>query len=470
MTQRALVAGWCGLLVLTLTLRSSGQQAGQGITGETAAAIGRWARSVKTHSPGRVDDAVDYVSALTYEDREELNGGMALFLRALLQFPYSTKGGAAEEIAAIAHSTGTPDAAGFLKRAAILHGDVASQGDRVSPAPSTARQTTRRIEEVRIGGGIGRTKLESDDEVPPLLTSNQIILNRDGEVAGQTVASWNWPFARSLLDLLDVDRSERLIAGRSRPQPARDPFVSSWYHATAAQMFSIGAYGDLTPHLKHAALALPIDPMSMFDRGCYAELLGLPLQQALADDLGMKDARAQLIRPDAPGAWTGQSRPPTIPSPARANADAERLFERALSLAPSLAEAHVRLARLVGVRGRHDEAIAHVNAALGNSPAPAVSYFAHLFGGRAAQALGRLDEAAGHYRQARDLYPDAQSVLLASSQLALQNADLESAVSIVAALRERSSAFDEDPWWGYQLCSGRDAPELLRALWDAAPK
>lgn len=37
-------------------------------------------------------------------------------------------------------------------------------------------------------------------------------------------------------------------------------------------------------------------------------------------------------------------------------------------------------------------------------------------------------------------------------------------------LGDPSAASEEDPWWGYQLCAGRDASELLRTLWDAAPR
>ena len=40
-----------------------------------------------------------------------------------------------------------------------------------------------------------------------------------------------------------------------------------------------------------------------------------------------------------------------------------------------------------------------------------------------ARALGRLDVAATHLREARTLFPDAQSILVAESQLALVRGD-----------------------------------------------
>lgn len=76
---------------------------------------------------------------------------------------------------------------------------------------------------------------------------------------------------------------------------------------------------------------------------------------------------------------------------------------------------------------------------------------------------------AEHYRNALRIFPDAQSALLASSQLALAGADVAGALAPIERLGPRSAEFTADPWWRYHLGPGRDADELLRALWASVP-
>jgi hypothetical protein len=92
-----------------------------------------------------------------------------------------------------------------------------------------------------------------------------------------------------------------------------------------------------------------------------------------------------------------------------------------------------------------------------------------MFAGRAKQGLGRFDEASRHYQSALGLFPDAQSALLAASQLAVIQADAAAALAPIERLGERSLEWKADPWRWYDYCSGRDADELLQALWDRLP-
>jgi len=263
---------------------------------------------------------------------------------------------------------------------------------------------------------MGSTVIRREDPLPPLLTRNRLALDQDGQVVGEMVASWNWPFARSLLDVSLTRNPNRSAARRDTTRPV-PPFLLQWYHATTTYMLLNGMYGDLTPHLQHAADLFPDDARILYDRACYAELWGLPMHQALRSERDLAAERLRERQGQDPPTWTtpGADRSFQIPPAEKTNTEAERLFRLSVSANPSLIEARVRLARLLEIRGRFDKAAAQLKPALDATPQGVVAFYARLFAGRAAQALGKLDEAAEHYRAALALFPDAQSALLASS-------------------------------------------------------
>lgn len=456
----------CVLIVMVaFTVVSSGQSPRKNINDASLAALKTWVDAVHAHTPGRPDASVITVAGFSYETREDLNTTMDLFLRSLMGWSYNTDNNkAAQAIVALGRAAGKD----FLKRAAVLHADVAAYGDRAPVRPAGAsKRTPPRTQDLHLGGGLSTpTRIQRDDEIPPLLREDRLLLDQDGQIVGEAISTWNWPFARSLLDLLSAGPVKKLF--QDRPERATDPFVSAWYHATTAYMYASGLYGDATPQLQHASMVLPDDALALIDAGCYAEVLGLPMHQALVPD---RDAAA---RRDAAGppTWTtpASSAALRIPSAERTNDDAERLFRRALAVDPALAEARVRLGRLLELRQRHGEAIAELNAALTGKSSAVVAFYAQLFAGRATQAMGKTDEARGHYRAALELFPDAQSALLASSQLALLGSDVPAALAPTERLGPRSATFTADPWWQYHLCSGRDADDLLRALWATVPR
>lgn len=454
-------------LVVSLTLVTSGAS-GQ-ITPVTVAALKSWIEAVKTHTPGRVDAAVGSVAALSYKAREELNVGMEFFLHVLMGGIYDTKRNrAAQMVAELAHGAGNPDADSFLKQATVLHSDAAEYGDRF-PVPSNGvpNATPPNSQKLQPGAGMGAMTIVPDKPVPPLLTTNRLVLHMDGQLLGDVVASWNWPFARRLLDLVGADKR-----ALRQPQPRPDPFVGAWYHTTTAYMFASGSYGDATPHLQHATDILPDDARILFHRGCYAEILGLPMHQALLSERDVVGQRAGGRYFGGPPTWTDPGSAPAlrIPSAEKTNAEAERLFRRALAIDPSLLEARVRLARLLDLRKRHEEAAAELKTVLAGNPRGVVGFYAHLFAGRVAQTMGRAGEASRHYQDALTLFPDAQSALLASSQVGLLGADVPAALAPVQRLGARSAVFTADPWWQYHLGAGRDAADLLKALRASVPR
>jgi tetratricopeptide (TPR) repeat protein len=352
------------------------------------------------HQPGEKDESVEAVHAMSFDDRIALNNGFALFLAALKKAPGVLTTNRPQTITGIGSAlVHDPGRDAFLKRAAVLHSDAAihaGYGDSATFQP-------------------GLADAASSARLTPLLSNNRLTLDQDGEVLGTVPANWNWPFARSLLDQLST-------------RTGRDPFVGTWYHATLAYMLQQGLYGEMTTHLSRAVEVLPDDARILFDQGCYAEVLGLPKNQVLlsdADILALQARRAGRTL----GTQGVASLKLGIPLEIVTNENAERLYRRVLRADPAYTEARVRLGRLLIVRKRHDEAAAELATALGAQAEGPVAYYARLFAGRAAQALGRIDAAAGHYREAQALFPGAQSALLGQSQLALLAASVPGTVA-----------------------------------------
>lgn len=425
------------VLALTVVPRGGSFAAGaDDITPATVAAIVRWVEAVKNHTPGLRDAEVEMVSALTFDKRKELNPGMEFFLSFLRGKPVTVSTPGEKVLAGIAGAARqVPGPEAFLKRAAVLHADTAFM---------------RHIEGVTLAEPV--PPRGSSSSASALLSQGTLFINRDGEILGETAMEWNWPFARSLLDLVLAS------------QP-RDPFVATWYHTTAALMFQRGLYGEVVAHLQRATAVLPEDARILFDRACYSEILGLPRTQVLLSD---QDVSASLrARGGQSGVINIREGPAgaLIPLAHDTNDEAERLFRRALRADPTLVEARVRLGRLLGIRKRHDEAAAELATALSANPTDAVLFYAHLFAGRSAQALGKIADAAAHYKAAGQLFPGAQSAGLAQSQAALLEADVPAALESIQ--RVDKSATARDPWRSYQLGAGRYADALLREMWAA---
>lgn len=435
--RRAAAVTALSVILMTGPHAATGQK---GTSGTTALAVGRWVTAVRSHTPGSRDASTAYLSTLTFAKRLELNPGMALFFAALQNKRIHLENDAEKQIAELGRQASQdPGADVFLKRAAVLHSDTALQRNADDPTHAAREKV-----------------IPTAAPSTPLLSRHGLLLDNDGEITGEVFADWNWPFARSLLDLVT-------------PQPADDPFVAVWYHATAAFMLQKGLWGEAVTHLERAAAILPDDARVLFDRASYSEILGLPVSQVLLSESDIVALRT--LRQGRRGqikAPTDRPVPVGIPPPEVANEEAERLFRRALRADPSLVEARVRLARLLAVRHRNEEAAAELSTALAAKPADIVSFYAHLFAGRAAQALGRIEDAAAHYRDAAALFPGAQSARLAQSQVALLAADVPAALEPIARLDRSSSA--RDPWWQYHLAAGRDADRLLREMWSQVLK
>ena len=406
--------------------------AGPRITGATVSALTRWLSAIDHHAPRARDEALAYAWDLTVDERADLNDGIGFFFAALMGDELKIRSPFEERLAALGRGRG--NAQRFLRRATLFHTDAAVERPAGRWAPAAP------------AGSKGR----SIDPLSPLFRSGRAFIDNDGEYSGRSEKDWNWSFARYLIEL-------------STPRPADDRFAADWYHATAGLMLLAGNYAEAAAHLKRAAVLLPNDPRILFDRACLSEVYGLPItQQMLSDD----DIVA--LRQGRTGALSTFARESRIPLPEVANEEAERLFRRAIAIDSSLVEAGVRLGRLLLLRRRYADADTQLAAAISGGGDRIVTFYAHLFAGRANRGLGRLDAAARHYHAALELFPNAQSAVLGASQVALLEGDVSGAVTPVQRLWRVSPAPDDkaDPWWSYSFSSGREGESRLNKLWD----
>jgi tetratricopeptide (TPR) repeat protein len=144
---------------------------------------------------------------------------------------------------------------------------------------------------------------------------------------------------------------------------------------------------------------------------------------------------------------------------------AEQLYKRALEEEPGRLEARIRLGRVIGLRGRHEDAIEQLRQGR-TAEEPVLQFYAHLFLGGEFEALGSGAEAHESYERAAALAPTAQSPLLGLSRLAEQAGDKAAAREFMARMLKLPPNEPEraDPWWVYEVVQARAVDRLLDDL------
>jgi tetratricopeptide (TPR) repeat protein len=302
----------------------------------------------------------------------------------------------------------------LLKRGAMLHADIA-----MLALPDAGFTTTSS------SSGARRYRLNMDD----------------GRPTGIKTGANHWDLGRRFLE----DVRHRATRGSAARGPGMDETVRLWYAGTCA--YQIWA-GDLDPpHFARAIELFPEDPDLLFLRGALHEVMASARRQS---------AIQRAAVPEGLKLATGTR--------GEELAQAERFYKRAVERLPAFHEARIRYARVLGERGRHEEAVRELQNVAG-AQGLLLRYYAALFLGGELEALARDDEAVLAYERAAELYPTAQSPRLGLSRLAVDRdrAAAREALLRLAAQEPRGDARD-DPWWVYDNAGGRGADIILNAL------
>jgi len=305
----------------------------------------------------------------------------------------------------------------ILKRGAALHADIAMLGGSQASVPDPARQPR---------------------------SSSIILYLADGQQTGVDDASVQWEMGRRLLDKVRPSSSRKL-----GPDPGSDETVRLWYLASNAYMQATEQLDAW--HVERSVQLFPRDPEVLFFAACAREMFSGPQIQNVLQSTTLARDLFNLF-----GSESAELR------------NAERLFRQVLERDPDRTEARIRLGRVLGRRGRHQEAIAELRPAIAATKNRLLQYYGNMFLGAEADALGLVEEARQAFERASELYPLAQSPRLAISTLAARTGDRTAALSAIQPVLGRDEPqLADDPWWSYYTSQARAIEGIVAALYTA---
>lgn len=242
----------------------------------------------------------------------------------------------------------------------------------------------------------------------------------------------HWKYARGLIDLV-------------APSPSQDAMVRQWYVATTAYMQCHRLLAYAEKNIEAALKLFPSDGRILFYAGMLHEMWALPTTQ---DTLLPAEVRVSY------GSVKSELK------------KARDFYRKTVKAIPGFAEAHMHLGRVVLLLGDAPRACAELRKAAAMIEDPQISYYNSLYLGRALESLSLHDEARRQYAFAAELYPAAQSPLLALSLLARNNDDLEGAIVSLHRIFEMPTADsrEADPWWIYDRAHVRDAEHRMQEM------
>jgi hypothetical protein len=348
-------------------------------TADPIARLNAWFAAVERHQPGTADAWAHGIGTWSSFELRELSADLAIFLEALDQahlfkprmrpWPRPSRPRPRNVVNAIRALAGELVRRGdvstsneFLKRAALLHADIAmlvpfEPGVLAPPARSANPRSAR----------------------APRSSERLVVQTEDGLLLGVEYATRHWQIGRTVIEAV-------------APDAARDDTARLWYRATMVYLLREEQFGDAYPHMKAALDAIAGDARLLFYAGAMHETFASGSAQAVA--------RALESRVD-------------LRSDVRSMEDelekAETFFRKSLIADPQFSEARLRLGRVLGLLGRHQEAGAELRQTIPQLKDSRLVYYGELFLGHEEAAMRRRLAAQEHFERAAALYPRAQS-------------------------------------------------------------
>ena len=442
------------LLSLALSSSVAGQQTSQGDeVNPRISRLEQWLAAIATHRPGALDEPVLLVNEWNQEQLRQIWIDVSTIVSLVREpdislfyisepTPRNGLGQQGRQLSSLATSRSTQVlyTLGELRRLRALAKRVSPTGER-GPENDVLKRGALLHADIAILTPPASRGAGSDGRPGP--GGLMLFMNDGQQIALQGLVS-HWNMGRRLLDRVRPPGSTKGL--RMAPDPAADDFVRRWYVAGGAYMTRIRNIE--AAHFIRALELFPNDPEMLFFAATAHEsfagvrtqsvMHALKVPRGVSFDVGDADSELRL---------------------------AEHLYERVLDRDPKFLEARIRLGRVLGLRGHHQEAIEHLRQ--GSSlPEPLLQYYAHLFLGREFEMLGNDAEARQSYERAARLAPMAQSPLFALSRLAEQRGDRQAARETAARVFELpTSDFERsDPWWFYELVQARAVDAMLDDL------
>ena len=336
-------------------------------------------------------------------------------------------------LAAAQKETSTERLNALLERAALLHADIVILRRESNPGWPDA----------------------------PEITGTSILSN-DGQRLGTRPLDPHLQFARMIFKHM---RPPLLALGAPRTAAPtwaeahrRNPRIQQWYRTVSTELAVRHWLADLRPHLEDARLVLDDTPETMFDSACFSEAMAsAQVQRAIEPAVAASASPSVRLRMQSESLKLDE----------RYNlSEAERFYRDALKLDPGYSEARVRLARVLSLRDKSADAAALLQAPIETTNA-FVRYWGALALGQATEATQKPEIANEAYGRAAELFPRAQSPLLALLRLARERGDDTTAKELARRVTRlpANEQYRLDPWWDYFDCHGRYRDEERERLW-----
>jgi VWFA-related protein len=166
-----------------------------------------------------------------------------------------------------------------------------------------------------------------------------------------------------------------------------------------------------------------------------------------------------------PDGWQSLPRFQIVAYRAQGLGKAEDFYRRVLQARPDLAEAHLRLGRVLLRREKPDQAAPELEIAAGSDD-PLVRQLALLLLGDVAEKRGRIADAIASYKAALVVNPRSQAAHMALSYAQVRSGERSVGIATVREAATSTPAADEpmDGWLAYHLGPSRHLAGLLRSL------